>query len=42
VSTNTVKQWAISVKSAYAGFFCGSTAFEPFERVSKTWVPAKC
>jgi hypothetical protein len=31
-----------SVKSAYEGLFHGSIEFEPFERVWKTWAPAKC
>jgi hypothetical protein len=31
-----------SAKLAYEGFFKGSIDFEPYERVWKTWAPAKC
>uniref|UniRef100_A0A0A9HC95 Reverse transcriptase zinc-binding domain-containing protein n=1 Tax=Arundo donax TaxID=35708 RepID=A0A0A9HC95_ARUDO len=31
-----------SAKSAYDGFFLGSTSFEPWERIWRTWAPAKC
>jgi hypothetical protein len=31
-----------STKSAYEGFFFGSTFFAPYERIRKTWAPAKC
>jgi hypothetical protein len=34
--------WQYSAKSAYEGFFVGSTHFGPWERIWKTWVPAKC
>jgi hypothetical protein len=30
-----------SVKSAYEGLFIGSMKFEPYERIWKTWAPAK-
>ena len=29
-------------KSAYEGFFLGSTRFGPWEKVWKTWAPPKC
>ena len=31
-----------SAKSAYEGFFLGSTRFGPWEKVWKTWAPPKC
>ena len=31
-----------SVKTAYRGLFVGSTSFEPWERVWKSWAPPKC
>ena len=31
-----------SAKSAYEGFFIGSTVFRPRERIWKTWAPGKC
>ncbi|GJN16027.1 hypothetical protein PR202_gb02977 [Eleusine coracana subsp. coracana] len=31
-----------STKSAYEALFIGSTSFEPWERVWKTWAPGKC
>ena len=31
-----------SAKSAYEGFFIGSTLFGPFERIWKSWAPPKC
>jgi len=31
-----------SVKSAYEGFFLGSTQFGPYERIWKSWAPPKC
>ena len=31
-----------SAKSAYEGFFIGSTQFGPYERIWKTWAPPKC
>lgn len=31
-----------SAKSAYEAIFQGSTAFEPSERIWKTWAPGKC
>ena len=31
-----------SAKTAYKGFFVGSTSFEPYERIWKTWAPPKC
>ena len=31
-----------SVKSVYEGFFVGSTHLGPWERIWKTWAPAKC
>jgi len=30
-----------SAKSAYEGFFFGSTLFVPYERIWKTWAPTK-
>ena len=31
-----------STKSAYTGFFFGSTTFNPWERIWKAWAPGKC
>ena len=31
-----------SAKSAYDGFFLGSTLFGPWERIWKSWAPPKC
>jgi len=31
-----------SAKTAYKGFFVGTTSFEPCERIWKTWAPPKC
>jgi len=31
-----------SAKSAYDGFFLGSTIFGPWERIWKSWAPPKC
>jgi len=31
-----------SAKSAYEGFFLGSTLFGPWERIWKSWAPPKC
>lgn len=31
-----------SAKSAYKALFLGSTKFEPWERIWKSWVPRKC
>jgi hypothetical protein len=31
-----------SAKSAYDGFFLGSTLFRPWERIWKSWAPPKC
>jgi hypothetical protein len=31
-----------SVKSAYESFFLGSINFAPYQRIWKTWAPAKC
>ena len=31
-----------SAKSAYEGFFIGSTLFGPYERIWKSWAPPKC
>jgi hypothetical protein len=31
-----------SVKAAYEGFFLGSVQFEHFEKIWKSWAPAKC
>jgi len=31
-----------SAKSAYEGFFMGSTWFGPYERIWRTWAPPKC
>jgi len=31
-----------SAKSAFEGFFLGSTSFGPYERIWKSWAPPKC
>ena len=31
-----------SAKTAYEGFFLGATVFRPWEKIWKTWAPAKC
>jgi len=43
-----VHQWRFepsgnfSTRSAYSAFFIGSTTFEPWKRIWKTWAPGKC
>jgi hypothetical protein len=36
------QQGVYSAKSAYVGFFIGSTTFRPWERIWKSWAPRKC
>jgi hypothetical protein len=43
--TLTIGGWInkqCSVKGVYEGFFLGSVQFEHFERIWKSWAPAKC